>query len=61
VKRHPGWPERVGTDLVSGDEVALQVAGFLAASAQAGLEPVEPRARAPVQVPKEPAHKPGGF
>jgi hypothetical protein len=61
VKRHPGWPERVGTDLVSGEDVALQVAGFVAAAAQAGLEPVEPQARAPVQVPKEPPPTPGGF
>jgi hypothetical protein len=61
VTRHPGWPERVGADLTSGEDVALQVAGFVSASDQAGLEPVEPRARPPVRVPMEPAHRPGSF
>lgn len=41
VQRHPGWPAKVGTELAPGEDVAGQVAAFLAVSDQAGVAPVE--------------------
>jgi len=56
VQRHPEWPARLGTELTSGDEVAAQVAAFLAASDLVGPPPVEEAVSPPA--PK-PVHHPG--
>jgi hypothetical protein len=58
VVRHPGWPARVGAELADGGDVAAQVAGFLAASDLAGLDPVEPYVKPPPP-PATPGRRPG--
>jgi hypothetical protein len=41
VQRHPGWPARLGPELAAAEDVAAQVAAFLAASDLAGVEAPE--------------------
>lgn len=56
VQRHPGWPARVGAELVPGDDVAGQVAAFLSASDLTGVQPVEETVKPP---PPRPVRRPG--
>lgn len=56
VRRHPGWPARVGTELAAGDDVAGQVAGFLAAADLSGVQPVEETVKPPAP---RPVRRPG--
>jgi hypothetical protein len=39
--RHPGWPARLGQELTSSEDVARQVAAFLAAADVTGIPPAE--------------------
>lgn len=57
MRRHAGWPDRVGAELAPGDEVAGQLAAFLAASDLAGLQPDE-TVRPPAA---RPPPRPGGY
>jgi hypothetical protein len=41
VQAHPGWPARLGTELLPSEAVAGQVAAFLAAADEAGAPPPE--------------------
>jgi hypothetical protein len=41
VRAHPGWPERVGTDLARGEDVASQVSAFVAATELSAMPPPE--------------------
>jgi hypothetical protein len=41
VVAHPGWPKRLGTELERAEDVAAQVAAFLAAVEVAGIAPAD--------------------
>lgn len=45
VARHPGWPRRLGTELTATEDVAAQVAAFLAAAELSGVPPAEPEVK----------------